>query len=105
MIRFYRFLKKLKHLKEVVPARALPIVSCLENLQAIKAGCFGWELAKDYKDRIKNFTESVKHLKQYGQVGFKMLSYKRIFIGCPEDPGQHYMEDPHDVLSPGDSAK
>ena len=102
MIRFYRFLKKLDHLNGVVSARAFPIVSFLEKLQA---GCFEWELIKDYKDRIENFTVSVQHLKQYGQVGFKMLSYRSIFIGCPEDPGQHYMEDPHDVLSPGDSAK
>ena len=70
MIRSYRFLKKQEHLKGVVPARALPIVSCLENLQAIKAGCFGWELAEDYKNRIKNSTESVKHLQQYGNGRF-----------------------------------
>ena len=80
MIRFYRFPKKLEYLKGVVPARALPIVSCLENLQAIKTGCFGWELAKDYKDRIKNFTESVKHLKQYDQEVLKMLTYKSISL-------------------------
>ena len=66
-----RFLKKLYQLKEVVPARALPVITCLEKLQAVKAGCFGWDLAEDYRDRINSFTESVRKLQGFGHVRLK----------------------------------
>ena len=69
MLTFCRFLKKLDLLRTVVLARALPILACLEKLQEVKAGCFGWDLVEDYRVMIRNFTESVKYLQRYGQVG------------------------------------
>ena len=68
-----RFLKKLVQLREVVPARALPVITCLERLQAVKTGCFGWDLADDYRDRIISFTESVRKLQKYGQVRLEIM--------------------------------
>ena len=105
MLILCRFLKKLDLLRTVVPARALPILSCLERLQEVKAGCFGWDLAEDYRERIRNFTESVKYLKRYGQVGLEVHWYRSYLLaGSLEDQGKHHVEDPHDVLPPGDPA-
>ena len=52
----------------MVPSRALPIITCLEKFRDIKDGCFGWDLAEDYKERIQSFTRAVASLQEYCQV-------------------------------------
>ena len=57
-----RFMKKIEAMRRVVPVQALPILDTLELFREIQHGCFGWELSKDYKEKIHKFTESVASL-------------------------------------------
>ena len=62
-------------------------------------------MGDDYRDRINSFTESVRKLHRYGEVRFEiMLDGNVIFAANFEYQCEHHVEDPHDLLPPGDSA-
>ena len=84
-----KFMKKIEAMRQVVPARALPILDTLKLFREIQHGCFGWELCKDYKQKIHKFTESVARLKIYCETTLKVkytIPWKLHMVCCHLEP-------------------
>ena len=84
-----RFMKKIEAMRRVVPVQALPILDTLKLFREIQHGCFGWELCKDYKQKIHKFTESVASLKIYCETTLKIkytIPWKLHMVCCHLEP-------------------
>ena len=76
-------------MRQVVPARALPILDTLKLFREIQHGCFGWEQCKDYKQKIHKFTKSVASLKIYCETTLKVkytIPWKLHMVCCHLEP-------------------
>ena len=94
----------------VVPESAFPIIRCLEHFRDIKDGCFGWDLAPDYRERITSFTQSVRELQGHCQVVLdNFFSYKNCYsLGSSQNQDDNSLEAQHDVCQsrhPADKAR
>ena len=70
------FLEKIEKLREakldgkdappgslaLIPAAAHPVLSCMTALGKVVKGCFGYELAGDYKELIADYVEQLREL-------------------------------------------